>query len=83
MKKITMMVIISMVLVVNAGWACGSNVVLSASENQELDLLMEGVQHAMSLYVSDEIGKAEVSGLIHQVKNTEVYKKYLSSIDDD
>jgi hypothetical protein len=81
MKKITMILIISMVLVVNAGWAYGSNVTLTASENKELDLLMEGVMSAMFLHASGKISKVEANVLIHQVENTEVYKKYLKSID--
>ena len=76
-----MILIISMVLIVNAGWAQNPKVVLSAWENKELDLLMEGVTSAMFLHASGKISKVEANVLIHQVENTEVYKKYLKSID--
>jgi hypothetical protein len=83
MKKITMMLIISMILLINTGWAQSSKVVLSASENKELDLLMEGVMSAMFLHASGKISKVEANVLIYQVENTQLYKKYLRSIDDE
>jgi hypothetical protein len=44
---------------------------------------MEGVMSAMFLHASGKISKVEANILIHQVENTQLYKKYLRSIDDE